>query len=52
LFEGRARPEIVVIGAEISEVRRCTDELMPRQEAAINRAVRLVRRELIGHAPG
>jgi len=52
LFEGRARPEIVVIGAEIGEVRRCTDELTPPQEAAIDRAVRLVRREMIGYAPG
>jgi hydrogenase maturation protease len=51
VFEGRPRPEIVVIGAEIGEVRRFTDELTPPQEAAIERAVRLVRREMIGHAP-
>jgi hydrogenase maturation protease len=51
LFEGRARPEIVVIGAEIGEVRQHTDELTPRQQAAIDRAVRLVRREIFGHAP-
>jgi hydrogenase maturation protease len=51
LFEGRPRPEIVVIGAEIGEVRRCTEGLTPRQEAAIDRAARLVRCEMIGHAP-
>ena len=52
VFGGLAMPEVVLIGAEIGEIRRFTDELTPPLRAAIDRAVRLVRREMIGHAPG
>ena len=52
VFGGRAMPEIVLIGAEIGEVRRFSDELTPPLQAAIDKAVRLVRREMSGHAPG
>jgi hypothetical protein len=45
-------PEVVLIGAEIGEICRFTDELTPPLRAAIDRAVCLVRREMIGHAPG
>ena len=52
VFEGRAMPEVVIIGAEVGEVGRFTDELTPPLQAAIDRAVRLMRRELIGQIPG
>jgi hydrogenase maturation protease len=52
VFGGVAMPEVVLIGAEIGEIRRFTDELTPPLRAAIDRAVRLVRREMIGHATG
>jgi hydrogenase maturation protease len=52
LFGGRAMPEVVLIGAEIGEARRYTDELTPPLQAAIDRVIRLVCRETIGHAPG
>jgi Ni,Fe-hydrogenase maturation factor len=52
VFGGVAMPEIVLIGAEIGEIRRFTDELTPPLRGAIDRAVRLVRREMTGHAPG
>jgi hydrogenase maturation protease len=52
VFGGVAMPEVVLIGAEIGEIRRFTDELTPPLRAAIDRAVRLVRREMTGHAPG
>jgi hydrogenase maturation protease len=45
-------PEVVLIGAEIGEVRRFSDELTPPLQAALDRAVRLVRREIIRHAQG
>src|SRR5262245_53185824 len=48
----REMPEVVLIGAEIGEVRRFGDELTPPLRAAIGRAVRLVRREIIGRATG
>ena len=49
---GRALPEMVLIGAQIGEVRRFRDELTPPLQAAIDKAVRLVRREMSGYAPG
>ena len=49
---GRALPEIVLIGAQIGEVRRFRDELTSPLQAAIDKAVRLVQRELSGYAPG
>ena len=52
VFGGLAMPEIVLIGAEIDEIRRFTDELTPSVRAAIDGAVRLVWREIIGQAPG
>jgi hydrogenase maturation protease len=45
VFEGRAMPEVVIIGAEIGDVRRFSDELTPPLRAAIDKAARLVRRE-------
>jgi hydrogenase maturation protease len=45
VFEGRAMPEVMIIGAEIGDVCRFTDELTPPLRAAIDRAARLVRRE-------
>ena len=52
VFRGQPMPEIVLIGAEIDEIRRFTDELTPPLRAAIDTAVRLVCREITGHAPG
>ena len=49
---GRALPEMVLIGPEIGEVRRFCDELTPQLRAAIDKAVRLVQREMSGYAPG
>jgi hydrogenase maturation protease len=49
---GRALPELVLIGAPIGEVRWFRDELTPPLQAAIDKAVRLVRREMSGYAPG
>jgi hydrogenase maturation protease len=46
VFEGRAMPEVVLIGAETGEVHRFTDELTPPLRAAIDKAARLVRREM------
>jgi hydrogenase maturation protease len=42
----REPPEIVVIGAEVGEVRPFTDGLSPPLEAAVSEAVRLVLAEL------
>jgi hydrogenase maturation protease len=50
VLRGRALPEMVLIGAAIGEVRRFRDELTPPLEAAIDKAVRLVRREMSGYA--
>lgn len=47
----RALPEVVLIGAEIGEVRPFSDHLTPPLQAALGRAVRLVRREMIEHEP-
>jgi hydrogenase maturation protease len=46
VFEGRSMPEVVIIGAEIGDVRRFTDELTPPLPAAIDKAARLVWREM------
>jgi hydrogenase maturation protease len=46
VFGARAMPEVVVIGAEIGEIHPFTDRLTPPLEAAVNRAIRLIRREL------
>jgi hydrogenase maturation protease len=50
-FGGRAMPEIVVIGAEVGATQPFRDTLTPPLEAALERTIRLVRREMIGHAP-
>ena len=47
---GRALPELVLIGAPIGEVHWFRDELTPPLQAAIDKAVRLVRREMSGYA--
>ena len=49
---GRALPEMVLIGASIGELRRFRDELTPPLRAAIDKAVRLVWREISGYARG
>jgi hydrogenase maturation protease len=41
----RRPPEVVVIGAEVGEIRPFTDGLSPPLEAAVHEAVRLVLRE-------
>jgi hydrogenase maturation protease len=46
VFEGRAMPEVVVIGAEIGEVRPFTCRLSPRLEAALDRLVQLIEFEI------
>jgi hydrogenase maturation protease len=46
MFGGRAMPEVVVIGAEVGEIHPFTDRLTPPLEAALNRAIRLIQREL------
>src|SRR5262245_56711666 len=46
MLGAREMPEVVLIGAEIGEVRWFGDELTPPLRAAICRAVRLVRREI------
>ena len=52
VFGSRALPEIVLIGAEIGEVRRFTDELTPPVQAAIESVVRMVLSEMMMHLPG
>jgi len=42
---GRVLPEVVVIGAEVGEIRPFTDRLSPALEAALETAVALVERE-------
>jgi hydrogenase maturation protease len=49
---GRALPEMVLIGAQIGEVCRFRDELTPPLQAAIDKAVCLVWREISEYAPG
>jgi hydrogenase maturation protease len=49
---GRALPEMVLIGAQIGEVRMFRDELTPPLQAAIDKAVRPVEREISGYARG
>ena len=49
---GRALPEMVLIGASIGDVDRFHDELTPPLRAAIDKAVRLVWREMSEYAPG
>ena len=46
----REPPDVVLIGAEVGEIRTFTDRLSPRLEAAVPIAVRLVLREC-GPAP-
>jgi hydrogenase maturation protease len=45
VFEGRAMPEVVVIGAEIGAIHPFTDTLTPPLQAALKRAIRLVQSE-------
>ena len=45
-FEGRAMPEVVVIGAEIGEVRPFRCKLTPRLNAALDRVIRLIEFEI------
>jgi hydrogenase maturation protease len=52
VWGGRDLPEMVLIGAQIGEVHRFRDELTPPLQAAIDKAVRLVQREISGYAPG
>jgi hydrogenase maturation protease len=52
ILGGRALPEMVLIGAQIGEVCRFHDGLTPPLQAAIDKAVRLVQREISGYAPG
>jgi hydrogenase maturation protease len=42
VFEGRAMPEVVIIGAEIGDARWFTDKLSPPLRAAIDKTARLV----------
>jgi hydrogenase maturation protease len=45
VFEGRALPEVVIIGAEVGTITPFVDKLTAPLEAALSRALRLVRRE-------
>ena len=47
LFEGRTMPEVVVIGAEIGEVRPFSCKLSHRLEAAVDRMIRLIELEIL-----
>jgi hydrogenase maturation protease len=46
VFEGRAMPEVVVIGAEIGDIHPFTERLTPPLEAALDGTIRLIRREI------
>jgi hydrogenase maturation protease len=48
VFEGRTMPEVIVIGAEIDEVRPFTCKLSHRLEAALDRMIRLIDLEILG----
>jgi Ni,Fe-hydrogenase maturation factor len=48
VFEGRTMPEVVVIGAEIGEVRPFSCKLSHRLEAALDRMIRLIEFEILG----
>jgi hydrogenase maturation protease len=48
VFEGRTMPEVVVIGAEIGEVRPFSCKLSHRLEAALDRMIRLIELEILG----
>jgi hydrogenase maturation protease len=52
VFEGRAMPEVVVIGAEIGEVRPFRGKLTPRLDAALDRVIRLIELEIVPPASG
>ena len=45
VFEGRTRPEIVVIAVEIGAIHPFTDTLTPLVEAAVEKVIRLVHKE-------
>jgi hydrogenase maturation protease len=51
VFGARAMPEVVMIGAEIDQIHPFTDRLTPPLEAAVGRAIRLIRRELYAKEP-
>jgi hydrogenase maturation protease len=48
VFEGRTVPEVVVIAAEIAEVRPFSCKLSHRMEATLDRMIRLIEFEILG----